>query len=219
MIFKLPPNELIFPDPHMGEKDGLLAIGGDLSVERLLLAYSHGIFPWYSFQDSNIPLWYCPLQRFVIFPREIHISHSMRTLINQNVYHITINSDFDHVIENCSYNKGRNQAQGAWLGDDMKVAYKKLHQMGYATSIEVWNQQGSLVGGLYGVVLSKCFMGESMFSQEPNTSKLALIALAKYMQRTGGKMIDCQIPSAHLASMGGRTISYNKYMDILNRTE
>lgn len=209
-------DEMVFPDPRMGEEDGLLAVGGDLSVERLLLAYSYGIFPWFSFRDWPYPAWYCPLQRFVIFPDEIHISHSMHTLMNKGEYRVSFNRDFDGVIAGCSQVDGRYEAKGAWLGEGMMAAYRHLNRLGYATSVEVWNAEEELVGGLYGVVMGTCFIGESMFSRVPSASKLALIHLAQFMQRIGGKLIDCQLETAHLKSMGGRFIPYEEYLEILN---
>ena len=213
MIFRL-DERLVFPNPHLGQRDGLLAVGGDLSPERLTLAYSLGIFPWYPFEWCDEPEWFCPLRRFVIFPDEIHISHSMRTLINKGTYSVTFNQAFDQVIENCS--NLRIDMYGAWLGPDMVEAYKELHRLGYATSVEVWDKENNLVGGLYGVTLKGCFFGESMFSLVPNASKLALITLAQSMQKSGGKLIDCQFKTPHLRSMGGRHISYDDYMQILN---
>lgn len=215
MLFQL-SEEMIFPDPRMGEEDGLLAVGGDLSVERLLLAYSYGIFPWFSFRDWPYPAWYCPMQRFVIIPDEIHISHSMRNLMNKRTYRVTFNRDFDAVIEGCSQVDGRYEAKGAWLGEAMMAAYRQLNRLGYATSVEVWNEKEELAGGLYGVVMGPCFIGESMFSREPSASKLALIHLALFMQRIGGKLIDCQLETAHLKSMGGRFMPYEEYLGILN---
>ena len=215
MVFEL-TDELVFPDPRLGEEDGLLAVGGDLSVDRLLLAYSYGIFPWFSFRDWPCPAWYCPQLRFVIFPDEIHISHSMRTLMNKKEYHVTFNRDFDGVIEGCSSVDGRYYANGAWLGEDIKEAYCKLNRLGYATSVEVWDKNEELVGGLYGVIMGECYIGESMFSRKSNTSKLALIHLARFMQKIGGKMIDCQLETPHLKSMGGRLIPYAEYLEILN---
>lgn len=207
MIFQL-DKRLIFPDPRMGEEDGLLAIGGDLSIDRLLLAYSNGIFPWYAFEHGQIQ-WWCPMQRFVIFPEEIHVSHSMRTLMNKEEYRVSFNRDFDGVIRNCG--DLRKHMEGAWLGEDMTAAFTELHRQGFAMSVEVW-KNGELVGGLYGVTIARCFFGESMFSLVPSASKLALIALARFMQDWGGVMIDCQLETAHLKSMGGRYISYEEYM-------
>jgi len=215
MIYQL-CDDLIFPDPRNGEEDGLLAVGGDLSLDRLMLAYSYGIFPWFSFRDWPSPAWYCPMQRFVIFPDKIHVSHSMRTLINKNRYHLTFNQDFNGVIEGCSQVDGRYEAKGAWLGEEMMSAYCGLHDAGLAASVEVWNDEGALVGGLYGVTIARCFIGESMFSRVPNASKLALIHLAHFMQRVGGEMIDCQLETPHLRSMGGQFIPYEQYLEILN---
>ena len=215
MVYEL-TEDIVFPDPRQGEPDGLIAVGGDLSEERLLLAYSYGIFPWFSFRDWPYPAWYCPMQRFVIFPDEVHISHSMRTLMNKKTYRVTFNQDFDGVIKGCSEVDGRYDMAGAWLGENMMAAYRHLNRQGYAASVEVWNHEEELVGGLYGVVVGECFIGESMFSREPNTSKLALINLAQLMQRIGGKMIDCQLETPHLKSMGGRFILYTEYLKLLN---
>ena len=219
-------DELWFPDPHLGEKSGLIAVGGDLSINRLLLAYSNGFFPWFSFRTKEEPYWYCPQDRFVIFPKEIHISHSMKQLLQQNKYMVTINQNFEGVIRGCSTVNGRNKEFGAWLGPDMIKAYTKLHRLGYAVSVEVWEPNSTyektkerLVGGLYGVAVRNAFSGESMFSLVPNASKLALIHLAKTLDGMGGLFIDCQFETPHLNSMGGKHISYDKYMEILNRQE
>lgn len=212
MIFKL-DKDIAFPDPRLGEDDGLFAVGGDLSVDRLLLAYSHGIFPWYSFRDSDKILWYCPMQRFVIFPDEIHVSHSMRQLIKKGTYRLTINEAFDDVISHCS--QLRYEQEGAWLGEDMIAAYTELHRQGFAASVEVWDQDDRLVGGLYGVDLGTAFFGESMFSLVPSASKLALIFLAWFMKEHGGTLIDCQFETPHLKSMGGRYIGYEEYLGII----
>ncbi len=216
MIFQLPEDEIVFPDPRLGEPDGLLCVGGDLSVERLLLAYSHGIFPWYSYREGEIH-WYCPMQRFVIFPAEVHVSHSMRSFINKCDYKVSVNVDFDGVIAGCSTAQNRNQMQGAWLGKDMIEAYTQLHNLGYALSVEVWDTERKLIGGLYGVAINRCFIGESMFSLKPNTSKLALISLALHMRSIGWSIIDCQLETPHLRSMGARFIPYDEYMKILNQ--
>ena len=216
MIFQL-NKSITFPDPHLAEDDGLFAVGGDLSVDRLLLAYSNGIFPWYSFRDQPQILWYCPMKRFVIFPDKIHISHSMRTLLNKDEYSVSINNDFDGVIDNCS--KLRYDEEGAWLGKDMIKAYTELYRQGFAASVEVWDKERKLVGGLYGVSIGPAFFGESMFSLVPSASKIALIFLAKYFQQCGGKLIDCQFETPHLKSMGGEYISYDEYMDIIRQTD
>ena len=213
MVFQL-DDTITFPDPHYGDPDGLLAVGGDLSVDRLLLAYSNGIFPWYSFRECEQPIWYCPMQRFVIFPEEIHVSHSMHTLINQERYRLTINNNFDGVISHCS--QLHFNEQGAWLGSDMIEAYKELHRQHFAASVEVWDDE-RLVGGLYGVNIGKAFFGESMFSLVKNASKLALIYLSLVLANAGGTLIDCQFETPHLRSMGGRIISYDEYMKLLKQ--
>ena len=215
MVFSIPDDEIIFPDPHLGEEDGLLCVGGDLSVQRLLLAYHHGIFPWFSFRRCSQPFWYCPMQRFVIFPDEIHVSHSMRNMINRGKYRVSVNEDFSGVINHCSTAQHRNEKEGAWLGEEIIKSYSELHHMGYAASVEVWDGE-SLVGGLYGVTVRRCFIGESMFSLVPSASKLALISLALLLREQGWKFIDCQLETPHLRSMGARFIPYDQYMEILN---
>jgi leucyl/phenylalanyl-tRNA--protein transferase len=213
MVFRL-DDELWFPDPHLADEDGCLAVGGDLSVDRLLLAYQHGIFPWYAFRHDE-PVWYCPQKRFVIFPNEIHVSHSMRTLMRKNEYEVTYNKDFDGVISNCG--RLRIDDEYAWLGPDITEAYTELNRQGFAFSVEVWQKSNhKLVGGLYGVNIGSAFFGESMFSLVPSASKLALIHLANTMQECGGSLIDCQFETPHLKSMGGRYIDYNEYMKIIS---
>lgn len=214
--------ELWFPSPYLGEEGGAIAVGGDLSPKRLVLAYSNGIFPWFGFKECSEPIWYCPLTRFVIFPDEIHVSHSMRTLLNSGRFEVTFNKAFDEVINNCSKAQGRHLLEGAWLGPQIISAYSELHRLGFAQSVEVWEKPSTpgdsphLVGGLYGVGLRNAFFGESMFSLSPSASKLALIALAEKGCKQGWHFIDCQFETPHLKSMGGRTISYEDYMILLN---
>lgn len=233
-IYQLPENEYWFPDPtsippEERYPDGLYAVGGDLHIERLKEAYAQGIFPWSAITNDELH-WYCPMDRFVIFPEEIHISHSMRTLLNKGKYLTTMDKDFDGVIRNCG--KLRIHEEGAWLGDDIINAYTKLHEEGIAHSVEVWelistegqdgipdNMELTLVGGLYGVLFNKTFIGESMFSLVPSGSKIALIALAQSMADNGFHMIDCQVETSHLKSMGGRHITYDEYMEILYRVD
>ncbi|MFI5140660.1 MAG: leucyl/phenylalanyl-tRNA--protein transferase, partial [Sphingobacteriales bacterium] len=174
MIFRL-DERLLFPDPDLAEPDGLLAVGGDLSVNRLLLAYQNGIFPWYS--DDTPILWYSPHERFVLYPAELKISKSMNQVLRSNKFRVTVDQCFDEVIAACSAVLREGQ-DGTWITDDMKAAYLLLHQKGYAHSIEVW-QQDNLVGGLYGVQIGGVFCGESMFSLVSNASKVALIHLCK----------------------------------------
>ena len=214
-VFQLDKN-LWFPDPHLGEEDGLVAVGGDLSVDRLLLAYSNGFFPWFSDRDQKEPLWFCPLQRFVIFPDEIHVSHSMRQLIHKDLYRITVNKDFAGVLQGCATAQNRSTEEGAWLGPDIVKAYTELHRQGFAASIEVW-EKDRLVGGLYGVTLGSSFFGESMFSLVPSASKLALIFLARQFAKLGGTLIDCQLETPHLRSMGARFIPYEEYIRLIRK--
>lgn len=201
MVYLLNDDYVAFPPPTDVEPDGFLAVGGKLTPEWLLTAYCQGIFPWFSFKDCDKPHWFCPQDRFVIFPEEIHISHSMRQLINKGEYHMTVNRAFGRVIQRCSEVNGRLDQDGAWLGPDIIEAYTKLHDMGFASSVEIWKGE-ELVGGLYGVTLGKCFFGESMFSDVPNGSKLALISLALHMEVKGWRMIDCQFETPHLKQMG-----------------
>ena len=213
MVFEL-DDSLAFPPTFLCEPDGLLAVGGDLSVDRLLKAYRFGIFPWYAFRSRQIR-WYCPMDRFVIFPSEIHVSHSMRTLLRKGLYTCSMGMRFDEVIRACS--EQRIEEEGAWLGPDMIEAYSELHRQGYAYSVEVEDAAGRLVGGLYGVTIGRTFFGESMFSRVPNGSKIALIWLARWMEENGGMLIDCQFETPHLKSMGGRHISYSEFMEIVDK--
>lgn len=207
MIFRL-DKRLLFPQPELAEPDGLLAVGGDLSVKRLLLAYQNGIFPWYS--DDTPILWYSPHERFVLYPAELKISKSMRQVLSSGKFNITINQCFDRVIAACS-SAPREGQDGTWITDDMRSAYIQLHKAGYAHSIEVW-QQDDLVGGLYGVQIGSVFCGESMFSLVSNASKVALIHLC---QSGLYKLIDCQVHTQHLESMGAKLITRGEYLDIL----
>ena len=204
MIFRL-DEHIWFPNPELAEEDGLLAAGGDLSVERLLLAYGHGIFPWYN--DDSPVLWYSPHERFVLFPEDLKISKSMRQVLRSGRFTITMNKCFAEVMEACSSVPRKGQ-QGTWINPDMKVAYNRLHQKGYAHSVEVW-LEGELVGGFYGVRVNNIFCGESMFSKADNASKTALIWLC---QSNLYRLIDCQLYTEHLESMGAGMISREEYM-------
>ncbi|HEX8022367.1 leucyl/phenylalanyl-tRNA--protein transferase [Mucilaginibacter sp.] len=207
MIFRL-DEDLIFPKPDLAEPDGLLAVGGDLSTERLLLAYQNGIFPWYS--DDTPILWYSPHERFVLYPDELKISKSMRQVLRSGKLKVTVDTCFNDVITACS-TAPREGQDGTWIVPDMIAAYNRLHLEGYAHSVEVW-QDDKLVGGLYGVYVGDVFCGESMFSRVSNASKTALI----YLCNTGiYKLIDCQVHTDHLESMGARMISREQYMDVL----
>jgi leucyl/phenylalanyl-tRNA--protein transferase len=209
VVFQL-TEKLIFPDPDLAEDNGLLAVGGDLSEARLLLAYKNGIFPWYS--EYEPILWYAPKERFVLFSEKIKVSRSMQKLIASELYSVTINHAFERVIEKCAAVKRTGQ-RGTWITDDMKKAYCALNKSGYADSIEVWKGE-ELVGGLYGVRLGKLFCGESMFHTASNASKIALIHLAKNM---GVDLIDCQVHTNHLESMGAEMISVSDYRKWLSK--
>lgn len=209
-IYRLSEKEIYFPNPILAREDGLLAVGGDLCVERLQLAYSHGIFPWYN--PGEEILWWCPHERFVLFPKEIHISHSMKKYMKKHTFKIKMNRDFADTMHRCRTK--REFDEGTWISDEMEEAYAALHQAGYAMSVEVL-EDGQLAGGLYGVVIGKCFFGESMFSEKENGSKLALIALAKLLDKEDFLLIDCQFHTEHLESMGGRYISWEEYDRLL----
>ena len=207
MIFRL-DKRILFPDPSLADEDGLLAVGGDLSVERLLLAYQNGIFPWYN--DDTPILWYSPHERFVLFPDELKITKSMRQVLRSGKFKVSYNKCFERVIEACSASKREGQ-DGTWITDDMKMAYVRLHREGYAHSVEVW-ENDELVGGLYGVNVGDVFCGESMFSNVSNASKVALVSLC---QSEKYKLIDCQVHTGHLESMGARLIDRKEYMAVL----
>jgi leucyl/phenylalanyl-tRNA--protein transferase len=208
MIFQLLPDIIQFPDPALADDDGLLAIGGDLSEARLQLAYSNGIFPWYS--EGEPILWYAPHDRCVIFPEKIKISKSMKQVLKKDLFHITTNQDFESVIHYCATTFRKDQ-DGTWITDEMQKAYINLYHKKIAHSIEVW-QEGRLAGGLYGLAMGNVFCGESMFSHVANASKAALIWLS---QRPGIKLIDCQLPNNHLLNMGAEMISRENFLRIL----
>ena len=199
---------IAFPGYDCTSEEGVIALGGDLSVERLTHAYKNGIFPWFSINDPIV--WYCPFKRMVLFPAEIKISKSMQKIMNRNEFTITENTAFEAVIYNCK-NIDRNDGFGTWITNDMEQAYINLHKKGIAKSIEVWFKD-ELVGGLYGVEINHIFCGESMFSKVSNASKLAFMHLAK---NKNYKLIDCQIYNEHLASLGAREVERTLFLSIL----
>ncbi|WP_029324656.1 leucyl/phenylalanyl-tRNA--protein transferase [Butyrivibrio sp. AE3004] len=209
-IYRLSNKKIMFPDPSLAEADGLLAIGGDLSVDRLMLAYSNGIFPWYS--EGDPILWWAPRERFIIRPPKIHVSHSMRKFMRKHEISIRINRDFSETMHRCRVK--REHEEGTWITDDMEVAYKRLCDNGLALSVESYID-GDLAGGLYGVSLGRCFFGESMFSDLENGSKIALILFSKVLEENEYVMIDCQFETEHLKSMGGEKISFDEYRKLL----
>jgi leucyl/phenylalanyl-tRNA---protein transferase len=208
MIFQLHDTDISFPNPALAEQDGLLAIGGDLSTERLMLAYQNGIFPWYS--DDEPICWYAPSERCILFPEKIFVSKSMQQIINRKIFTITSNTVFEDVIQHCA-NTNRKDQDGTWITNDMQKAYINLHKLGIAKSIEVW-QNNKLVGGLYGLEINNIFCGESMFSKVSNASKAALIWLCK---KNNYALIDCQVRTEHLISMGAEMITKEQYKILL----
>jgi leucyl/phenylalanyl-tRNA--protein transferase len=206
-------NEISFPDPSTADADGLVAIGGDLSVERLLMAYKMGIFPWYN-EDEPI-LWWSPDPRCVLFPDKLKISKSMKPIINKGVYRFTMNRVFKEVVTLCK-TINRKDEQGTWINSDIVEAYTQLHEKGFALSAETWFE-GKLVGGLYGVIIGKVFYGESMFSVMPNASKFAFIQLIQKLKKEGLQLIDCQIKSEHLMSLGAELLSRKTFNDLLSQ--
>jgi len=203
--------ELYFPPVEDASYEGVLAIGGDLSVERLMLAYSNGIFPW--FNDEEPILWWSPPERMVVNPLDYKISKSLRNIMNRNIFDVTLNKNFEGVISNCQSitRKGQN---GTWITDDIIKSYTQLHKLGKVMSFEVW-QNNELVGGLYGVDLGHIFCGESMFSKVPNASKVAFVKLLEYLKQNNYKLLDCQVHNDHLEKLGAFEISRESFMMIL----
>jgi len=208
MIFQLSEDTIWFPDTELADEDGLLAVGGDLSPERLILAYENGIFPWFS--DDTPILWYAPHKRFVLIPEKLKVSKSMRKLLKLGKFEITFDKAFPEVIQACA-NTSRDGQFGTWITNDMQNAYIQLFELGFAHSVEVWENK-QLVGGLYGLEINSVFCGESMFSKASNTSKVALISLC---QNRKYKLIDCQIHSDHLESLGAEFISMEQFQRFL----
>lgn len=206
--------ELVFPPVQLAEPDGLLAMGGDLSSERLLLAYRQGIFPWY---EGDTILWWCPDPRFVLFPGELKINKTTKALLkrNENGFEFTTNKAFAQVINNCKETIRPGQ-EGTWITDEVEKAYTRLHQLGHAHSAEVWSN-GELVGGLYGIILGKVFFGESMFSKVSNASRYAFIQFVQQLQEKGIELIDCQVYTEYLESMGARMIERKEFSSLLKR--
>lgn len=206
MVFTL-SKELQFPPVHLSEADGLLAMGGDLSTERLLLAYRSGIFPWY---EGDQILWWSPDPRFILFPFELKISKSVASLIKKDAFDFTTNKAFAEVLHHCKHIR-RNGQEGTWITDELQQSLIRLHELGYAHSAEVW-QNGELVGGLYGVRMGRVFFGESMFSRVSNASRYAFIKYVKLLEKEGVELIDCQVHTDYLESMGARMIERKAFI-------
>jgi len=211
-IFPLHPDFLRFPPPQYANPDGLLALGGVLSEEWLLEAYCSGIFPWYN--EGEPILWWSPDPRFVLYPEEIKISKSLRKVIRKEVYEVRIDSAFEAVIRSCAEVRVKSGI-GTWITSEMRDAFINLHEQGYAHSFESW-YEGELVGGLYGVALGKTFSGESMFCTRSNASKVALVALTEHCKVHGIALIDCQLQTPHLASMGAKSIRRSDFLNCLH---
>ncbi len=211
-VFRL-NRDIIFPDPGLAEPNGLLAIGGDLSPARLLTAYRQGIFPWYS--DADPILWWSPMPRLVLFPEQFHLPKRLARTIRQQIFQVTADTAFAEVIDTCAAIREEN-GEGTWITTAMKQAYITLHEQGYAHSMECWFE-GKLVGGLYGICLDRVFFGESMFSSKTDASKVALVSLVRYAEKTGIRAIDCQMTTQHLLSFGSREIDRDQFQELLER--
>ena len=214
MLTWLKRNELVFPplSKAMREPNGLLAAGGDLSPERLIQAYRHGCFPW--FEEGQPILWWSPDPRTVLLPAEVHVSRSLRKVLRQGRFRVMFDQDFAAVIAECA--GPRNYTDGTWITDDMQRAYLALHEQGHAHSVEVWDGD-ALVGGLYGLAMGRLFFGESMFSRADNASKVGFVTLVEHLQQAGFVLIDCQMPTDHLHSLGARSIPREVFAGYLSQ--
>lgn len=211
-VFRL-SKEISFPPPELAEEDGLLAVGGDLGEERVLLAYREGIFPWYS--DGSPLLWWSPDPRLVLFPEELKVARSLRQCIKKREFTVTMNTAFENVIRNCASVRRRDEG-GTWITEEMIAAYTRLHLSGYAHSVEAWHE-GELAGGLYGLILGKAFFGESMFTKKSNASKVAFVSLVEHLKNRGFMLIDCQMTTRHLISFGAKEISRKLFLMLLRQ--
>jgi leucyl/phenylalanyl-tRNA---protein transferase len=216
-VMWLSPTQIYFPHSDTFDTPDVVAVGGDLSPERLLLAYSLGIFPWYNEGDEPI-MWWCPDPRLVLYPDELKVSKSMRPLFNQEKFKVTYNVDFQRVMRICMLNDRKDQDGGSWINEDMIVAYTILHKAGFAHSVEVW-EGDELVGGLYGVAYGRIFYGESMFSKVSNASKFGFISFVQKIKAMGITLIDCQQETAHLTSLGARVISRDLFLEAIKSNE
>jgi leucyl/phenylalanyl-tRNA--protein transferase len=212
-VFRLPKHEVLFPPVELAEPDGILAVGGDLSVPRLLEAYRNGIFPWYS--EGQPIMWWSPDPRMVLFPSELHVSRSMRRVLNSGIFEITVDRAFREVMLACAALPRPGQ-DGTWITKAILESYCELHRLGHAHSVEAW-KDGFLAGGLYGVMLGRVFYGESMFTREPNASRAAFIPFVKRLERLGFPVIDSQVHTAHLESLGGRLIPRTDFLGLVKQ--
>lgn len=212
-VYLLNMDDPSFPHASLAEDSGLLAVGGDLSEARLLMAYCNGIFPW--FQEGSDFFWYSPDPRFVLFPDELKVHKSMRSIFNQGKFRVSLDTCFEDVMRACATTE-RHPHDGTWITDDFVAGYNKLHQHGLAHSVEVW-QGDELVGGLYGVSVGKIFFGESMFSRVPNASKAGFITLVRALEKSGFWFVDCQVETEHLCSLGAKGIPRATYLEYLEK--
>lgn len=215
-VFWLDDQSLEFPAPELATPEGILAVGGDLSPARLLEAYAGGIFPW--FNEGDPILWWSPDPRFVLFPDELVVSKSMRPYFNQKKFQVSFDQDFEGVMRGCQQSNRNGQSGDTWITEDMIQAYVQVHQLGYAHSVEVW-QEGNLVGGLYGISLGKIFFGESMFARVSNASKFGFITLVQKLREKGFTLVDCQQQTQHLGSLGAKPISRKSFLNYLQENK
>lgn len=209
-VFRL-PREVVFPDPSLAEPDGLLAVGGDLSPERLLQAYARGLFPWYSTGEPI--LWWCPDPRWILRPSELHVGRTLGRLLRRAPFRVTADTVFEEIVDRCA-RKRRPGQRGTWITKDMRAAYERLHALGWAHSIEAWDGE-RLAGGLYGVSLGGAFFGESMFADIPDASKVAFVSLARVLGTRGFGLIDCQVHTEHLERFGARALPRSEFLRLL----
>lgn len=214
-IYQLSDEVYTFPPPWLADESGVLAIGGDISVERIIEAYSNGIFPW--FNEDEAPLWWSPDPRFVLYPDQLKISKSMRQILKRNTFQVTFDTNFEAVMRGCQkiYRKGQ---EGTWISEELIQVFKELQGKGFSHSVEVW-QNETLVGGLYGGVIGNCFFGESMFANVSNASKVGFITLVQNLQERGFELIDCQVHTDHLASLGAEFILRDDFLDVVFRNQ
>jgi leucyl/phenylalanyl-tRNA---protein transferase len=204
---------IVFPDPSEAE-DGIIAIGGDLSPQRLMAAYQSGIFPWYN--DDEPPLWWSPDPRSVLFPDELKVSRSMAQLLKKKAFKVSLDTAFSQVIRACANVRYKDRSD-TWINSDIEKAYTTLHQMGIAHSVEVWDEEGKLCGGLYGLAIGKVYFGESMFFTKSNASKYGFITLVRLLQEKGYELIDCQVHNSHLESLGATLIPREIFLSLLSQ--
>ena len=216
-MFWISESEMDFPPVEFADQHGILAIGGDLSPQRLLLAYSKGIFPWYNEEYEPI-VWWSPDPRFVLFPDELKVSKSMRPYFNQQKFSVTYDQCFEEIMRNCQVANRKGQHGQTWINEDMIHSYTQLHEAGFAHSVEVWKEK-ELVGGLYGIAMGKIFFGESMFAKATNASKFGFISLVRRLKTFDFELIDCQQKTKHLESLGGRSIKRQEFIEMLQKNK